>query len=96
MTRADLALCSSALRNPLAGASHAAVEVHAVNANSRVVFDAQVDMFTDTEAEVACLREVTRAEFVLFDFEAAFEDFLSFGAADSDVDGDFLVTANTL
>lgn len=96
MTCTDLALCPPALRNPFAGASHAAVEVHAINANGRVVFDAQVDMLADTEAEVACLREVLRTEFVLFDFEAALEDFLSFGTADCDVDSDFLVTANTL
>ena len=96
MTCAHLALRPPALRNPLAGACHAAIEVHAVDANGRVVFDAQIDMLANTEAEIACLGEVTRAEFVFFDFEAALEDFLSFGTADGDVDCDFLVAANTL
>ena len=38
--------------------SHAAVEVHAVNSNRRVVLDSEIDMFADTESEVASLGEV--------------------------------------
>jgi len=96
MTCADLALCPPPLRNPLAWASHAAIEIHAVNANGRVIFDTQVDMFADSKAEVACLREVVRAEFIFFDFEAAFEDFFGLRTADGDVNGDFLIATNTL
>jgi len=96
MTCTDPTLCPSALRNPLTRPGHAAVEVHAVNANGRVIFDTQVDMFADTKAEVACLREVTWTEFVFFDFETAFKDFLSFGTSDGDVDSNFLIATNTL
>lgn len=96
MTRTYLALRSPSLSNPLTGTGHATVEVHAINTNGWIVFDAQVDMFADTEAEIACLGEITRAEFVFFDFEATLKDFLSFGTADCDVDSDFLITANTL
>jgi hypothetical protein len=53
-------------------------------------------MLADAKAEVACLREVARAEFVFLDFEAAFEDFFSLGTADGNVDGDFFIAANTL
>jgi hypothetical protein len=49
----------------------------------------------DTEAEVARLGEVALAELVLLDLEAALEDLLGLGAADGDVDGDLLVTADT-
>lgn len=96
MTRADSAFRPPAFCNPLTGSGHTAVEVHAVNTNGWIVFDTQVDMLADTEAEVACFREVSRTEFVFFDFEAALEDFLSFGTADGDVDSDFLVSTNTL
>ena len=51
-------------------------------------------MFTDTETKVACLGEVPPLEFVLLDFEASFENFFGFGAADSNVDGNFLVTTD--
>jgi len=96
MTGANPALRSPALRNTLAGPSHAAVEVHAVNADSRVVLDAQIDMLADAEAKVAGFGEVAGAEFVFFDFEATLENFLGLGTADSDMDGDFLIAANSL
>ena len=75
--------------------SHAAVEVHSVDTNTRVVLDAQVNVFADTEAEVAGLGEVALAELVLLDLEATLEDLLSLGATDGDVDGDLFVTADT-
>ena len=34
---------------------HAAVEVHAVDTNSRVILDAQIDVFADPKAEVTGL-----------------------------------------
>jgi hypothetical protein len=60
-----------------------------------VVLDTQVDVLGDTETEVAGLGEVALAELVLLDLEATLEDLLSLGAADGDVDGDLLVTADT-
>jgi len=75
--------------------SHAAVEVHAIDTDRRVVLDAQVDVLRDTEAEVAGLGEVALPQLVLLDLEATLEDLLCLGAADGDVDGDLLVTADT-
>lgn len=77
------------------GNSHAAVEVHAIDSDRRVVFDTQVDVFADAESKVARLREVLLPELVFLDFQSPLEDFLGLGAADGDVDGDFFVTADT-
>jgi hypothetical protein len=75
--------------------SHAGVEVHSVDTNRRVVLDTEIDVFADTEAEVASLREVALAEFIFLDLQSALQDFLSLWAANSDVDGDLLVTTDT-
>lgn len=74
---------------------HAAVEVHAVNTNTRVVLDTEIDVLGDTETEVTSLRKVALAELVLLDLEATLENLLSLGATNSDVYSDLLVTANT-
>jgi hypothetical protein len=63
--------------------------------NARVVLDTQVDVFADTETEVAGLAEVTLAELVLLDLEATLENLLGLGAADGDVDSDLLVPPET-
>ena len=52
-------------------------------------------MFADTETEVASLREVALAEFIFLDLQPSLQDFLGLGAANSDVDGDLLVTTDT-
>ena len=75
--------------------SHAAVEVHAVNTNRRVVLDTQVDVLRDTETEVASLGEVALPQLVLLNLEATLENLLGLRATDGDVDGDLLVTADT-
>ena len=75
--------------------SHAAVEVHAVDTDRRVVLDAQIDVLGDAETEVASLGEVALPQLVLLDLKAALEDLLCLGAADRDVDSDLLVTADT-
>jgi hypothetical protein len=75
--------------------SHAAVEVHAVDADGRVVLDTQIDVFADTEAEVARLGEVALPQLVFLDLEASLENFLGLGTADGDVDGDLFVTTDT-
>jgi hypothetical protein len=73
---------------------HAAVEIHAVDTDRRVVLDAKIDVLRDAEAEVASLAEVALPQLVLLDLEAALEDLLCLGPADGDVDGDLLVTAD--
>jgi len=75
--------------------SHAAVEVHAVDTDRRVVLDAQIDVLGDAETEVASLGEVALPQLVLLDLEAALENLLCLGAANCDVDGDLLVTSDT-
>lgn len=95
MAGADAALGAAAADNALAGAGHAAVEVHAVNTDTRVVLDAEVDVLADAEAEVAGLAEVALAQLVLLDLQATLEDLLGLGATDGDVDSNLLVTADT-
>lgn len=73
----DLGLHAAAAGDALAGAGHAAVEVHAVDTDGRVVLDTEIDVLTDAEAEVAGLGEVAPAEFVLLDLEATLENLLS-------------------
>ncbi len=73
---------------------HAAVEIHSVNPNRRIILDSQIDVFTDAEPKVARVREVLLAQFVFFHLEAAFEDFFGFGTAHRDVDGDLFVAAD--
>ena len=80
---------------PITKNVHAAVEVHAVDTDRRVVLDAKIDVLRDTEAEVARLAEVALPQLVLLDLEATLEDLLRLGPADGDVDGDLLVTADT-
>ena len=75
--------------------SHAAEEVHAVDTNTGVVLDTQINVLRDTETEVTGLGEVALAELVLLDLEATLEDLLGLGATDGNVDGDLLITADT-
>lgn len=73
----DVALHASSSGNTLAGAGHAAVEVHAVDTDRGVVLDAEIDVLADTEAEVASLGEVALAQLVLLDLEATLQNLLS-------------------
>jgi hypothetical protein len=75
--------------------SHAAVEIHAINSNRRVVLDTEIDMFADTESKVASLREVALAEFVFLDLQSTLQDFLCLWATDGDMDCDLLITTDT-
>jgi hypothetical protein len=75
--------------------SHAAVKIHAINSNRRVVFDTKIDMFADAESKVASLREVALAEFVFLDLQSTFQDFLCLGATDGNMDCDLFVTTDT-
>ena len=95
MGGANLGLATATLGDALTTATHADVEVHSVNSNSWVVLDAEIDVLGDSETEVTGLREVALAELVLLDLEATLEDLLRLWAADGDVDGDLLVTADT-
>ena len=93
--RSNMGLASSALGDTLTRTGHAAVEIHSVNTNSGVVLDTEIDVFADSETEVASLREVTLAELVLLDLQATLENLLSLWSSDGDMDGDLLVTTDT-
>ncbi len=75
--------------------SHAAVEIHSVNTNRRVVLDTEIDVFADTETKVASLREVALAEFVFLDLQSTFQDFLGLWSTDCNVHSDLFVTTDT-
>lgn len=77
MRSTDSALHAAAAGDTLTGAGHAAVEVHAVDTDGRVVLDTKIDVLADTEAEVASLGEVALAKLVLLDLEATLENLLS-------------------
>ena len=75
--------------------SHAAVKVHPVDTNGRVILDAQIDVFADPETEVARLREIPFPQLVFLDLQPSLQDLLSFRAPDGDVDGDLFVATDT-
>jgi hypothetical protein len=91
---ANSGLRTSTLGNTLTRASHAAVEIHAVDTNRRVVLDAQIDVLRDTETEVASLGEVTLAQLVFLDLQATLENLNGLLAADGDVDSNLFVSAD--
>lgn len=82
-------------RTKLTRASQNDVKVQTVDTDRRIVLDAQIDVFLDTEAKVAGLGEVVATQLVFPDLKATLEDFLGLGAADCAVDSDLFVTADT-
>jgi hypothetical protein len=75
--------------------SHAAVEIHSVDTNRRVILDTEINVLADTKAEVASLREVTLAELIFLDLQSTLQDFLSLWSSNGDMDSDLLVTTDT-
>ena len=69
MGEADAAGLPSALGDVHAGPAEDDVEVHAVDADGRVVLDAQVDVFLDAETEVSVVREVLATQLVFSDLK---------------------------
>jgi hypothetical protein len=91
----NMGLASATLCNTLTRSGHAAVEIHSVNTNRRVVLDAEIDVFADSETEVASLGEVALAKLILLDLQSTLQDFLGFGATDGNVHSNLLVTTDT-
>ena len=91
----NMGLASATLGNTLTRSGHAGVEVHSVNTNSWVVLDTEIDMFADTETEVASLREVALAELIFLNLQSTLQDFLSLWSSDSDVHSNLRVTTDT-
>jgi hypothetical protein len=95
MGRTNTSLASAALGNTLTRSGHAAVEIHSINTDRRVVLDTEIDMFADSETKVTSLGKVTLAELVFLNLQSTFQDFLGFRTTDSDVHGNLFVTTNT-
>lgn len=76
VTSTDAAFHASPAGDSLARTGHAAVKVHAVDTDRRVVLDSEIDVLTDTKSEVARLGEVALAQFVLLNLEATLQNFL--------------------
>lgn len=55
------------------------VEVETVNSDRRIVLDAQVDVFLNTETEVSILREVLSSQLVFSDLKQIKKDLISCG-----------------
>lgn len=75
--------------------SHAAVKVHPIDTDRRIVLDPQIDMLADPEPKVARLREIPFSQLVLLDLQSSLQDLLRLGAPDGNVHGDLFVTADT-
>ena len=95
MASSNVGLASTSLGNSLTRPGHAAVEVHSVDTNRRVVLDAEIDVFADTKTEVASLREVALSQFVFLDLQSTLQDFLGLWSTNCDVHSDLLVTTDT-
>ena len=74
---------------------HAAVEVHSINTNSRIIFDTEIDVLGNTETKVASLREVAGSQLVFLDFQTSLDNFLGLGTSDGDVNCDLFVSSDT-
>ena len=74
---------------------HAAVKIHTVDTNSRVVLDAKIDMFANAKTKVASIREISLSQFIFLDFEATLEDFFSLRTSNCNMDSNLFVTTNT-
>ena len=75
--------------------AHDGVEIHSVDTDRRIVLDTKVDVFRNTESEVAGLAEVLLAQFVFLDLESSLENFLGLGSSHCDVHGNLFVTSDT-
>jgi hypothetical protein len=91
----DLVLCATALGNTLTRTRHAAVEVHSVDTNGWIVLDTEINVFADTEAEVASLGEVALSQFVFLDLEATLKNLLRLWSTDSNVHSNLFITTDT-
>lgn len=73
---------------------HATVKVHSIDADCRVVFYSQIDVFADAESEIARFREILLLQLVFLDLEATFENFFSLGSSHGDMNSNFFVTTD--
>jgi len=72
VARTDSALGTTAAGNSFTWSGHDAVEVHAVDTNGRIILDTKIDVFADTETEVASCGEVSFPQLVFLDLQSTF------------------------
>lgn len=65
MAESNTALPSAFVAHAVAWSAKYNIEVHAIDTNSRVILDAQVNVFLDTKSKVPGLGEIPLAQFVL-------------------------------
>ena len=73
---------------------HISVEIHPIDTNRRVIFDSQINMFTDAKPELARIAKISFLQLILFDFQTSFENLLGFGSSDGDMDCNLFVAAD--
>lgn len=86
---------SLTVRHTESTTTHHHVEIHPIDANSRVILDAQINMLLDSKSKVALRGEVLFSQLVLADFETFLEYLLGLGSTHCAVDSYLLVTTNT-
>ena len=59
-----------------------------------MVFDPQIDVFTNAKSEIARFRKILLLELIFLDLEATLEDFFCLGSSHRDMDSNFFVTTD--
>ena len=92
---ADTRSATFSFGNTSSWSFEADVEIHTVNTGGGIVFDAQINVFCDTETKVTALGEVFRQQFKLFDTKTSVQQFQSFFTTDSHVASDLFISSDT-
>merc|ERR1712156_1226174 len=71
------------------------VEIHSVDTDARIVLDAKIDMFSNTEAKVSGLRKVASFQLVFLHLQTLLQDFFSLGSSHSAMNSNLFVTSDT-
>ena len=88
------ALSSLPVRNTVPRPGQHNVKIHPINANARIVFDAEVNVLLDAKPKVALVREVLLPQLVLLDLQPLLEDLLGLGTTYCTVDCNLLITTD--
>jgi hypothetical protein len=94
LLKTNVIAATLALRNTETRARENDVEIHTIDTDGGIVFETEIDVFVDTEAEVTTGREALIGEFEFLDGETLLEDFFGLITSDSDVGSDLFVTTN--
>lgn len=90
----DAGLVVLSLGDTVAWAAEDDEEVHTEDTDGWVVLDTEIDVFSDTEAEVAVLGEAALWELIGLDTEGALDDIDGLLTTDGDLGRDVLTTAD--